>query len=403
MGLFPVRILHQMTTVYHLLHYLWHVIFRRQSTTPEPSMHMNSTIPRRCVLPVEIIVYIIDEAVAPAAHSSPIPLNHTSFQPLVTPKSSFETIRGLSSTNHWIRARVLARWFRIMVVRDARDWDIVMKMQISIHVMELRVFSQALAEPVATDVFMRFPNLHTALIDAHNDFVLHTQTPSDGSQSIGHYRLVAPQLPSTLRRLWITNAHGPDVRLIQNACVQCPQLEDLWIERCTLFSPRLLPDLETGVQPVHMDDREDLGCHFWNSFPNDHDAYFASIGVADYAHSLAAELRPLKHLKRLHMGLYLTPTEALAAHRIHHSNMNIHGPLWEPDCQSCFEEFGSDTREAEESAATVLGYEVPSLEEMSWSSFHSINKAGRSIFEIIRQSNGEVICRRQADKGVDRE
>ncbi|EUC66257.1 hypothetical protein RSOL_473540, partial [Rhizoctonia solani AG-3 Rhs1AP] len=383
MSLFPVRILHQMTTVYHLLHYLWNVIFRRQSTTPEPSsMHMNSTIPRRCVLPVEIIVYIIDEAVAPAAHSPPIPLNHTSFQPLVTPKSSFETIRGLSSTNHWIGARVLARWFRIMVVRDVRDWDIVMKMQISIHVMELRVFSQALAEPVATDVFMRFPNLHTALIDAHNDFVLHTQTPSDGSQSIGHYRLVAPQLPSTLRRLWITNAHGPDVRVIQNACVQCPQLEDLWIERCTLFSPRLLPDLETGVQPVHMDDP-----------PTDDTKQ----------HSLAAELRPLRHLKRLHMGLYLTPTEALAAHRIHHSNMNIHGPLWEPDCQSCFEEFGSDTREAEESAATVLGYEVPSLEEMSWSSFHSINKAGRSIFEIIRQSNGEVVCRRQADKLVDRE
>ncbi|KAL5636436.1 hypothetical protein ACGC1H_000413 [Rhizoctonia solani] len=250
---------------------------------------------------------------------------------------------------------------------------------------------------------MRFPNLHTALIDAHNDFVLHTRNPSIVSQSIGHYRLVAPQLPSTLRRLWITNAHGPDVRVIQNACVQCPQLEDLWIDRCTLFSPRLLPDLETGVQPVHMGDHEDLGCHFWSNFPNDHDAYFASIGVADYAHSLAAELRPLRHLKRLHMGLYLTPTEALTAHRTHHSNMGIHETLWEPVCQLCSEQFGSDTREAEESATTVLGYEVPSLEEISWSSFHSVNKAGRSIFEIIRQSNGEVVCRQQTDKLADRE
>lgn len=114
--------------------------------------------------------------------------------------------------------------------------------------------------------------------------------------------------------------------------------------------------------------------------------------------SLAAELRPLRQLKRLHMGLYLTPTEALTAHRTHHSNTSIHGPLWEPVCQLCLDEFGSETQEAEESATTVLGYEVPNLEEISWSSFHSINKAGRSTFKIKRQSNGEVVCQRQTDK-----
>ena len=127
---------------------------------------------------------------------------------------------------------------------------------------------------------MRFPNLHTAIIDAHNDFVLHARNLANDPQSIGHYRLVAPQLPSTLRQLWITNAHGPDVRVIQNACAQCPELEDLWIERCTLFSPRLLPSPEDGI---HTNDHEDSECHFWSNFPNDHDAYFASIGVADYA------------------------------------------------------------------------------------------------------------------------
>ncbi|KAJ1309222.1 hypothetical protein OPQ81_004889 [Rhizoctonia solani] len=122
------------------------------------------------------------------------------------------------------------------------------------------------------------------------------------------------------------------------------------------------------------------------------------MGVADYAHSLAAELRPLRHLKRLHMGLYLTPTEALMAHRAHYSNMRIHGSLWEPVCQLCTDEFELDTREAEESATAILGYEIPNLEEISWSSFHSAKKAGRSLFSIKRQSNGEVICERQTDK-----
>ncbi|KDN47464.1 hypothetical protein RSAG8_03604, partial [Rhizoctonia solani AG-8 WAC10335] len=363
----------------------------------------DSTLPPRRTLPFEIIECIIDEAVTPESNGALIPLDNSSFQPLVVPKSSFEDICGLSRTNHWMRHRVLSRWFRIMVVREAGDWDVIAEMRICAHVMELRVLSKALPQLVANDVFMRFPNLHTAVIDAHNDFVLHARNPANDAQSIGHYRLVAPQLPDTLRRLWITNAHGPDVRVIQNACIQCPQLEDLLIERCTLFSPRLLPEPESGTQTVDIGGQEDSRCHFWNNFPNDHDAYFASIGVADYASSLATELRPLSHLKRLHMGLYLTPTEALTAHRTHHSEMRIHGPLWEPVCQSCLDEFGTETQEAEESATTALGYEVPSLEVISWSSFHSINKAGRSTFKIKRQSNGEVVCQRQTDKPTDRE
>ncbi|CAE6480539.1 unnamed protein product [Rhizoctonia solani] len=126
-------VLHQLTTAYHLLHYLWNVIVGRHSTTRESSS-MNSTLPQRCVLPIEILAYIVDQAVLPAAQSPPIPLNCTSFQPLVTPKSSFDAIRGLSGTNHWIRARTLARWFRIMVVRDGSDWDTVARMHISTHV-----------------------------------------------------------------------------------------------------------------------------------------------------------------------------------------------------------------------------------------------------------------------------
>ncbi|CAE7182872.1 unnamed protein product [Rhizoctonia solani] len=386
-----VTFLQQLAINYPVFWRITNLVFGRWLVKQSPPL------PRRA-LPVELIAQIIDEAITPACHGALVPLDRSSFQPLVASKSDFRAIRGLSSTNHWIRDRVLAQWFSIMVVREVGDWDIATSLRICAHVKELRVFSKALSESAAKDAFMRFPNLHTAIIDAHNDFVLHSPSPANESQSIGHYRLVAPQLPSTLRRLWLTNAHGPDVRVIQNACAQCPQLEDLWIERCTLFSPRLI-DTETVIQTTHTND-QDSQCHFWRNFPNDHDAYFASIGVADYAHSLAAELRPLKHLKRLHMGLYLTPTEALTAHRTHHANMRIHGSLWEPVCQSCSDEFGTETQEAEESATTVLAYEVPNLEQVSWSSFYSINKAGRSTFQIMRQSDGEVVCQRQIDKST---
>ncbi|CAE6422395.1 unnamed protein product [Rhizoctonia solani] len=383
---------------HHLFYCFWYATFSRKQT--KPGVWMDSApLPMRA-LPVEIIALIVDEAATPITCGALIPLDATSFQPLVAAKPSFEAIRGLSRTNHWIRYRVLSRWFTTMVIREENDWDMAVKLDICTHVLELRVLSKALAESVADDVFMRFQNLHTAIIDAHNDFVPHERNPANSSQSVGYYRMVAPQLPSTLRRLWLTNAHGPDVRVIQNACAQCPQLEDLWIERCTLFSPRLLLDQGGNSQVTSIEGYDKCNrCDFWRIFPDDHDAYFASVGVRDYASSLAAELRPLKHLKRLHMGLYLTPTEAIAGYRAQHSNTNtcIHGSSWTLVCQLCTDEFGSATREAEESATTVLGYHVPNLEEISWSSFHSINKAGRSLFKIKRQSNGEVICQRQAD------
>lgn len=92
------------------------------------------------------------------------------------------------------------------------------------------------------------------------------------------------------------------------------------------------------------------------------------------------------------MGLYLTPTEALSAHRAHYQEGRIHGSIWGPVCQLCVNEFGAATREAEECATTVLAYAMPSLEEVSWSSFYSVNKAGRSTYKIKRQDNGENIC-----------
>lgn len=135
---------------------------------------------------------------------------------------------------------------------------------------------------------MQFKHLHTALLDSHNDFVPRIHIPDGAPQPVGRYRLAAPQLPHTLRRLWLTNAHGPDARVIQNLCAQCPGLKELWIERCTTFSPRIIEAEATNGQhetPLDNDGRVGTrtGCVFWDLFPSDHDAYFASLGVEDYA------------------------------------------------------------------------------------------------------------------------
>jgi hypothetical protein len=92
------------------------------------------------------------------------------------------------------------------------------------------------------------------------------------------------------------------------------------------------------------------------------------------------------------MGLYLTPTEALTTHLAHYQDGRIHGSIWGSVCQLCTDEFGPATREAEECATTVLAYVMPSLEKVSWSSFYSVNKAGRSVYQIKRQSRGEAVC-----------
>ena len=135
---------------------------------------------------------------------------------------------------------------------------------------------------------MQLKHLHTALIDSHNDFIPHIHIPGEPPQPVGRYRLVAPQLPRNLHRLWLTNAHGPDARVIQNLCTQCPGLKELWIERCTTFSPRMVAAETTNAQdeePSNNGSRAGTrtACAFWDLFPNDHDAYFAALGVEDYA------------------------------------------------------------------------------------------------------------------------
>ncbi|KAF8717687.1 hypothetical protein RHS02_09282, partial [Rhizoctonia solani] len=59
-------------------------------------------------------------------------------------------------------------------------------------------------------------------------------------------------------------------------------------------------------------------CEFWLGFPFEHDAYIASHGIEDYAHSAAQEIVSLRRLKQLRLGVYLVPSATVLAHRAYH-------------------------------------------------------------------------------------
>ncbi|KAG8707824.1 hypothetical protein FRC08_000270, partial [Ceratobasidium sp. 394] len=61
------------------------------------------------------------------------------------------------------------------------------------------------------------------------------------------------------------------------------------------------------------------GCSYWPAFPHDHDAYFSDDGAVEYATSIAHDLLPLRTLRVLHLGVYLTPHIALSTHQHHHA------------------------------------------------------------------------------------
>jgi hypothetical protein len=120
------------------------------------------------------------------------------------------------------------------------------------------IFDIAPFSPLGDCVWSQFPKLRAISLDCHEDL-----------QSVrgGHglaYRDIVSTLPQRLRYLEIRHAHGPDVNVI--GCVKryCPNLESLWLGRCTAFN-------------------RTPACQFWKSFPFEHDSYFSWEGSDSYA------------------------------------------------------------------------------------------------------------------------
>jgi len=270
----------------------------------------------------------------------------------------------------------IERWVRILTIRESGDWKIVARW--SNVVRELNCLDQAFLCPDHRKVLKTFSHLRAISVDAHEDI----QVDSANRFS---YRSLFVSLPSSLRYLEIKHAHGPDMSIITMVKKHCPELEQLWLGRCTMFN-------------------RSPACPFWASFPFDHDSYISSEGTEAYTRSLGQELSPLCHLKHLRLGIYLMPSSAVLAHRVYHAQdrpaphiidwqqavpLALQGQTDEPrpaqvsqlvtllhtnseqdfdhnSCKFCKDESYDIMQTAERNANQILKEVVPSLECVEW-------------------------------------
>ncbi|KAH7341840.1 hypothetical protein B0J17DRAFT_715004 [Rhizoctonia solani] len=162
-------------------------------------------------------------------------------------------------------------------------------------------------------------------------------------------------------------------------------------------------------------------CEFWQGFPFDHDAYIASNGTDDYAHSVAQEINSLAQLKHLRLGVYLAPSTVVLAHRAYHTRKEAapalinwqqaltnaavhHGVNGAPDvsllvefyhhaptseaefgpdsCSFCREAFYNQSKDFERSASAVMKTIIPSLEIVEWMDWFTPSHLGVSRYEF---------------------
>ncbi|KAG8734902.1 hypothetical protein FRC10_011226 [Ceratobasidium sp. 414] len=201
--------------------------------------------------------------------------SHVVAVPGILPGSSFisakpawrTSIAGLANASRDARDVALRAWFRVLVLGDEEDWDIIGAFPaIRFSVKEIYVHSQALSPAIPPDALLAFPALRSAHINAHNDVSF------DPRSGYTYYTLL-PHIPRGLKRLAIAHAHAPDGERLETLVHASKsrdgmQLEELRLGRCTLF------DCATE------------GCSYWLAFPHDHDAYFSDDGAVEYAVSL---------------------------------------------------------------------------------------------------------------------
>ncbi|KAF8691016.1 hypothetical protein RHS03_08870, partial [Rhizoctonia solani] len=374
------------------------VSFKTRSTGLEPT-HMNAQIMRPqtfgslLILPDELLQKIAAYVVfVPGIYLG------TAF---ISAKPRWATIAGLASASRDARAVALRAWFRVLVLKDQEDWDVASRPSfINLFVRELCVHATALGPTTATNALLGFPALRAVHINAHNDV---TFDPYVGYK----YYTLLPDVPKGLKRLAVTHAHAPDGERLE--ALANSELEEIRLGRCTLF------------------DCATQGCSYWPAFPHDHDAYFSDEGAVEYATSISQDLAPIKNLRTIHLGVYLTPHAALSTHQHQHSHIPVlsppitasipnldsllhpppphhlhllqhphhraplHSPtLWSNPCEACLTEFGPATQIAEHAASSALGKLVPGLEEISWAGYFERSGQGVSIWRRSMGSRGAV-------------
>ncbi|CAE6412169.1 unnamed protein product [Rhizoctonia solani] len=322
-------------------------------------------------LPLEIIELISDFlfTLRPPEHSGNVE-NET----ICCVKPSWNDVKGFMQASPGTHKLGFERWVSVLTIRDSQDWEVAFRIS---HLIRELVCLEGTIIPSESSILARFHRLRAVCVDSHEDVRL-----APGSHQFD-YRDVFSSLPPTVQHLEVKHAHGPDVHVIQCVKRHCPELESLWLGRCTVFN-----------RP---------GCSFWNSFPLDHDAYITNRGTDAYAHSLGGALFPLQSLKSIRLGIYVVPTTVLM-HRLFHTwnlpvppvvnwqallepppnaNQNeqnsqpqlgqisdlitlLHRTPEEEICEQCWQEFFAGTHSAEISATRILKERLPSLEWVGW-------------------------------------
>ncbi|CAE6506913.1 unnamed protein product [Rhizoctonia solani] len=370
------------------------------------------------MLPIEIIEKIADYLFQPIPLASD-PSGATSTR---CKKRPWRDVSGFMWTSPSLHRMGYRRWIQAISVKNVDDWKVILEhiklvrycghksapnlvdatvANLQTLFREIHCFDGTLLDLSHQHTLSKMPNLRTATIDAHGD-VWHDEFNRFA------YRDILSALPSSLKRLEIEHAHGPDINIISLVKKYCPKLEELRLGRCTMFN-------------------RSPACDFWQSFPHDHDAYMSNIGTDSYAHSLGNELAPLKHLRSLQVGLYFVPPDIVLAHRLYHQRglpapETIHWqsaipladlptnpllqelpPHIEPatttqlvellhrrdeespvefKCQRCIETAGASGSEAEQTANSILCEYLPELVSVEWMGWLTPQHLGTNSYRL---------------------
>ncbi|CAE7112666.1 unnamed protein product [Rhizoctonia solani] len=362
-----------------------------------PPLNLDARLP---ILPPEIVEIIVKYAACPL-----IPPDHAPYgEYLEVRKNHWKRLGGVVSSTKYYRQLLVKRWFAVVVLHEPSDWDRVinpnwmggLEFVICTILAAKGSLTSSLRNRTNTNVLTSFNRISRLSLDCHNDFL------RSGS-NFPYYQLVT-ELPRSLEVLEILNAHGPDEHMIKLASRCCPDLTELRLGRCTMFNNR--------------------NCVWWKAHPADHDAYMADRGVEAYAEAVGTLIENMPKLRVLHIGVYLTPIEAVWAHRVDHRKLhpvpdvmrhenpegihnhlhqvalaaasgedpeppvNYHYPplakqeIWQAPCSECDKYFKAPAESAELRTACVLSARVWSLRTVSFASFTSPGRVGLSAWEV---------------------
>ncbi|KAF8666742.1 hypothetical protein RHS04_09463 [Rhizoctonia solani] len=211
-------------------------------------------------------------------------------------KPPWEEVSGFMNASSALHSIGMVRWVSVLSIHTPQDWHTALRYRDSVR--ELNCLDGCFNTTESGTVLAHFRRLYTISIDSHSDI----QRSADTGR-FSYYTLLTT-LPSSVLRLHVKNAHSPAINIINVVKRYAPNLEELWLGRCTMFN-------------------RSPACGFWSAFPLEHNSYIALEGTDDYAHSLAQELQPLQRLTTLYTGIYMAPSDIVLAHRVFHTRQSI--------------------------------------------------------------------------------